>query len=61
MTREEKIEYIIEYINATDDGAFESEDDLGYFVFEALIDDFGDETGELVDEAMAKRKEQNNG
>ena len=61
MTREEKIEYIMEYINATDDGTFESEDDLGYFVFEAIIDDFGDETGELVDEAMAKRKEQHNG
>ena len=55
MTRELKLEYIEEFIKGTDDGTFESEDDLGYFVFEALVDDFGDETAELVDEAMRRR------
>lgn len=58
MTHEDKIEYIIEFINATDDGTFESEDNLEWFVFEALYDDFGEETNDLLNEAIAKRERQ---
>lgn len=56
MTREEKMEYIRGYIEATDDGTWGSTDDLAEFVMDQLYDEFGDDVVEMVDCVMAERR-----
>ena len=51
MDRAEMIAYIREFTKATDDGTFETEDDLKDFVIDSLYEEFGD-VSELYDEAM---------
>ena len=51
MTRAEKLEYIQEYIRATDDGTFETEDDLLGFVIDQLYDEFGEDLSDLAVQA----------
>lgn len=51
MTRVEKLEYIQEYIRATDDGTFETEDALLDFVVDQLYDEFGEDLSDLVVQA----------
>lgn len=46
-------EYIREYITVTDDGTFESTDDLAEFVIDQLYDEFGDEVIKIVEEVLA--------
>lgn len=49
-------EYIRAYIEATDDGTFESEDALADFVIDALYDEEGD-VSDIVNEVMAERRQ----
>lgn len=49
-------EYIRAYIEATDDGTFESEDALADFVIDALYDEEGD-VSDTVNEIMAERRD----
>lgn len=55
MTKAEKMEYIREYINAVDDGTFESMDDLEDFVIDQLYDEFGEDLSEMIVQAMRER------
>lgn len=56
MTKEMMMEYIRDYINATDDGTFESDDALADFVIDALYDEFGD-TSDIVAQLMKERRQ----
>ena len=56
MTREENMEYIREYIDATDDGTWGSDDDLAEFVMDQLYDEFGDDVVDMVERAMEERR-----
>lgn len=56
MTREEEMEYIRGYIEATDDGTWECDDDLEQFVMDQLYDEFGDEVVDMVAQAMRERR-----
>lgn len=56
MTRAEKMEYIREYIKASDDGMFDSDDDLEQFVIDQLYDEFGEDLFEMVAQAMRDRE-----
>jgi hypothetical protein len=51
MDRAKMIAYIRDFTKATDDGTFETEDDLKDFVIDSLYEEFGD-VSELYDEAM---------
>lgn len=51
MEKAKMIAYIREFTKATDDGTFETEDDLKDFVIDSLYEEFGD-VSELYDEAM---------
>ena len=48
-------EYIRAYIEATDDGTFETDDELAGFVIDALYDEEGD-VSDIVNEIMAERR-----
>ncbi len=52
----ETLEYIKWFIEATDDGTFESEDDLEQFVNDSLYDEFGEDLSDLTAQAMKERK-----
>ena len=54
--KETVMEYIKWFIEATDDGTFESEDDLEQFVVDSLYDEFGDEVCDMISQAMKERK-----
>lgn len=56
MTREEKMEYIREYIEASDDGMFESDDDLEDFVIDQLYDELGEDMSDMIMQAMKERR-----
>ena len=56
MARAEMMEYIREYIKASDDGMFESNDDLEQFVIDQLYDEFGEDLSEMVAQAMEERR-----
>ena len=51
MDKAKMIAYIRDFTRATDDGTFETEDDLKDFVIDSLYDEFGD-VSDLYDEAM---------
>lgn len=51
MDKAKMIAYIREFTKATDDGTFETEDDLKDFVIDSLYEEFGD-VSDLYDEAM---------
>lgn len=51
MDKAKMIAYIRDFTKATDDGTFETEDDLKDFVIDSLYEEFGD-VSELYDEAM---------
>ena len=52
----EMMEYIKDFIEATDDGTFESNDDLEQFVVDSLCDEFGEDLSEMVAQAMRERE-----
>ena len=52
MNYAEKMEYIREYIRASDDGMFESREDLEDFVIDQLYDEFGEDLSDEVVEVM---------
>lgn len=56
MERAESMEYIREYIDATDDGTWECDDDLAEFVMDQLYDEFGDDVVDMVESVMAERR-----
>ena len=49
-------DYIRKFIEATDDGTFESDDALADFVIDALYDEFGDTT-DIVAQVMEERRQ----
>jgi len=52
MNYAEKMEYIREYIRVSDDGMFESREDLEDFVIDQLYDEFGEDLSDEVVEVM---------
>ena len=54
MDKDLTMEYIEWFVEQTDDGTFETDDDLAWFVMEALYDEFG-EIGDIIDEVIKKR------
>ena len=54
MDKDLTMEYIEWFVEQTDDGTFETDDDLAWFVMEALYDEFGD-INDLIDQIIAKR------
>ena len=59
MSRQKINEYIRAFIEATDDGKFESEEALEDFVNDALYEEFGD-VSDLVAKVMEERKGERN-
>lgn len=59
MSKQKINEYIRWFIEATDDGKFESEEALEDFVNDALYEEFGD-VSDLVAKAMEERKGERN-
>lgn len=54
MDKDLTMEYVEWFIDQTDDGTFETDEDLAWFVMEALYDEFGD-INDLIDQIIAKR------
>lgn len=54
MDKDLTMEYIEWFIDQTDDGTFESKDNLAQFVLDALYDEFG-EIGNVIDQIIAKK------
>lgn len=50
-------EYIRAYIDATDDGTFETDDDLADFVIDALCEE--EDVSDMINEVMAERRQLN--